>query len=68
MGNTVGVKGGGVAPPALNRFLQQASVQIFKDDVNGFSSTSDFRFMVFSVIILVITVYCSQIQSPLLGG
>ncbi len=27
-------------------FLQQASGQVFKDDVNGFSSTSDICFMI----------------------
>jgi hypothetical protein len=32
---------GGIAPPAPHPFMQKASGQIFKDDVNGFSSTSD---------------------------
>ncbi len=41
-GNTVG--GGevrrGLTSPALHPFLKQPSRQIFKDDVNGFPSTS----------------------------
>ncbi len=37
--------GGGLTPHAPTTFLQQASGQIFKDDVNGFSSTSDIYFM-----------------------
>jgi hypothetical protein len=35
------VRGGGVTPPGPQHlFLKQASGQIFKDDVNGFSSFS----------------------------
>jgi hypothetical protein len=41
------VREGGVTPPTpMHSFLQQASGQIFKDDVNDFSSTSDICFMV----------------------
>jgi hypothetical protein len=42
LGIRVVVREGGVTPPTpMHSFLQQASGQIFKDDVNGFSSTSD---------------------------
>jgi hypothetical protein len=42
LGNRV-VRGGGrgVNPPSPTSFLLQASGQIFKDDVDGFSSTLD---------------------------
>jgi hypothetical protein len=41
LGNTEGVRWGSPHP-----FLQKTYGQIFKDDVNGFSSTSDICFMV----------------------
>ncbi len=37
-----------VTPPAPYPFQQQVSGQIFKDDMNGFSSTSDICFMKFT--------------------
>jgi hypothetical protein len=42
------VRGEGVTSPSAHPhpFLQQASGQIFKDDVNGFSSISDISYMV----------------------
>ncbi len=43
LGNRVVVRLRGVSPP-LPPFLQQADGQIFKDDVNGFSSISDICF------------------------
>ncbi len=48
LGNRVVVRGEGVKirPLAPPLFLYQASEQILKDDVNGFSSTSDIGFMI----------------------
>jgi hypothetical protein len=43
LGNRVVVRGGGVT---VHPFLQQASGKIYKDDVNGLSSTSDICFMI----------------------
>jgi hypothetical protein len=39
LGNRAVVRGGGVTPPAPRRIKTQASGQILKDDVDGFSST-----------------------------
>jgi hypothetical protein len=44
--NKVVVRRGGIIPSSLLLFMQQALGNIFKDDVNGFSSTSDICFMV----------------------
>ncbi len=35
----------------LHPFLHQTSVQIFKDDVNGFSSASDISFMISGICV-----------------
>ncbi len=42
--------------PVPHPFLQQASGQIFKDDVNGFSSISDISYMVRPYLCTVIVV------------
>ncbi len=47
MGNRSLVGGGGVTPPHPPLSTSQASGQILKDDVKGFSSTSDICFMIF---------------------
>jgi hypothetical protein len=44
LGNRVVVMGGFITPTPRPS-LPQASVQIFKDDVNGFSSISDICFV-----------------------
>jgi hypothetical protein len=50
-GNRVVVRaGGGVFQPAPGSFLKQANGQMFKDDVTGFSSTSNFCFILFFII------------------
>ncbi len=41
LGNKMVVRGRRYTPPAPTPFLRPSSGQIFKDDVNGFSSTSD---------------------------
>jgi hypothetical protein len=45
LGNRLGMRGECVTPPVPHPFLQQASGQLFEDDVDGFSSTSEIRFM-----------------------
>jgi hypothetical protein len=48
LGNRVAVRGKAFLHPP-HPFLQQASGEIFEDDVNGFSSTADICFMVYCV-------------------
>jgi hypothetical protein len=45
------LRGRGVTPPAPTPFLQEASGQIYKDDVNGFSSTSDIYFTLLTQVV-----------------
>ncbi len=47
-GTTVGWGRGGCYSTRIHLFVQQASRQIFKDDVNGFSSTLDVSFMLYT--------------------
>jgi hypothetical protein len=47
--NRVAVREEEFLHPPPHPFLQQASGEIFEDDVNGFSSTADICFMVYCV-------------------
>ncbi len=49
LGNRVVVRGEVFLHPPPHPFLQQASGEIFEDDMNGFSSTADICCMVYCV-------------------